>query len=88
MELAEALKQQGRLQDAQKVFGTARRIATTVRLDELIRGADAEFQQPVGDTAAGAQLPAPVGPPPAAKTDTTSKPGAKPPRQGSKRTPR
>jgi len=88
MELAEALKQQGRLPEAQKVFGTARRIATTVRLDELIRGADAEFQQPVGDTAAGAQLPAPVAPPPAAKTDTGSKPGANPPRQGSKRTPR
>src|SRR5512143_116531 len=77
MELAEALKQQGRIPEAQAVFNTSKRVATAVRLDELVRGAEAEFQQPVGDTARGAPLASPVSPPPAAPTDSTRKPGAK-----------
>jgi hypothetical protein len=78
MELAEALKQQGRLADAQSVFNTAKRVASAVRLEELVRGAEAEFTQPVGDTARGAPLPAGIAPaPPAATTDSTNKPGAK-----------
>ena len=55
MELAEALKTRGRLQEAQTVFNQAKQVAKTVRLDDLVRGAEAEFSQPVGDTAA-AQL--------------------------------
>jgi hypothetical protein len=77
MELAEALKQQGRLTEAQAVFNMSKRVASTVRLDELVRGAEAEFQQPVGDTARAAPLPAAIAPPPAVPTDSTNKPGAK-----------
>jgi hypothetical protein len=77
MELAEALKEQGKTAEAQAVFNTSKRVATAVRLEELVRGAEAEFQQPVGDTARAAPLPAAVAPPPAAATDSTNKPGAK-----------
>jgi hypothetical protein len=77
MELAEALKQQGKTAEAQAVFNMSKRVASTVRLDELVRGAEAEFQQPVGDTARAAPLPAAVAPPAPAKTDSTNTPGAK-----------
>ena len=78
LELAEALKSQGKQAEATDIFNLSKRIATAVRLEDLLRGAEAEFQQaPVGDTARGAPLPAPAGPPPAAKTDSLSKPGAK-----------
>jgi hypothetical protein len=77
MELAEALKQQGKLTQAQAVFNTSKRVASAVRLDELVRGAETEFQQTVGDTARPAQMPAVIGPPPAVPTDSTNKPGAK-----------
>ena len=77
LELAEALKSQGKPAEAADIFNLSKRIATAVRLEDLLRGAEAEFQQaPVGDTARAAPLP---GPPPAAKTDTLGKPGAKPP---------
>ena len=81
LELAEALKSQGKQPEALKVFNLSKQIATTVRLEELVRGAETEFQQvpSAGDTARGAALPAPAGPPPKAKTDTLSKPGAKKP---------
>jgi hypothetical protein len=79
IELAEALKSLGNAAEAQKVFGTSEAIAKTVRLEELVRPAEAEFQQSVsGDTARGAQLPSSgvpsLGP---AKIDTVSTPGAK-----------
>jgi hypothetical protein len=77
MELAEALKQQGKTAEAQAVFNMSKRVASAVRLDELVRGAEAEFQQPVGDTARAAPLPAAVAPPAPAKTDSTNKPGAR-----------
>jgi len=77
MELAEALKQQGKLTEAQSVFNTSKRVATAVRLDELVRGAETEFQQPVGDTARGAALPSAVAPPPAAPTDSANRPKPK-----------
>ena len=78
LELAEALKSQGKQAEAADIFNLSKRIATAVRLEDLLRGAEAEFQQaPVGDTARTAPLPAPAGPPPAAKTDTLSKPGAR-----------
>ena len=78
LELAEALKTQGKQAEATKVFNLSKQIATTVRLEDLVRGAEAEFQQtPAGDTARAAPLPAPAAPPTKAKTDTLSKPGAK-----------
>lgn len=78
IELAEALKQQGKPQEAMDVFNTSRRIATVVRLEDLLRSAEAEFSQPAGDTGRSQQLPASGAPTPApAKTDTLSKPGAK-----------
>ena len=78
LELAEALKTQGKQAEANKVFNLSKQIATTVRLEDLVRGAEAEFQQtPAGDTARAAPLPAPAAPPTKAKTDTLSKPGAK-----------
>jgi hypothetical protein len=63
----------GNIAEAQKVFGTAAQVAQGVRLGDLLRSAEQEFSQPVGDTARSQQLPAP----PAAKTDSQSKPGAK-----------
>jgi len=73
LELAEALKSQGKQPEAADIFNLSKRIATAVRLEDLLRGAEAEFQQaPVGDTARATPLPGP------AKTDTLSKPGAKP----------
>jgi hypothetical protein len=80
IELAEALKQQGRAADAKNVFNVARQIATTVRLDDLIRAAETEFNQvpAVGDTARALPLPTP-------KTDSLSKPGAKAPPAASKK---
>src|SRR4051812_39542641 len=46
MELAEAMRLQGKTQRAQSVFGQAKRIASAVRLEELIRGAETEFSTP------------------------------------------
>jgi hypothetical protein len=79
IELAEALKGQGNLAEATKFFQTARSIAHVVRLDDLLRPAEAEFSQPpVGDTSRSQLLPGTGAPAPApAKTDSLSKPGAK-----------
>ena len=78
LELAEALKEKGNYQRANQVFGTAKNIALAVRLDDLVKGAEASFQQPTGDTAKGAALPGaqPTAPPagPATKTATPTKP--------------
>jgi hypothetical protein len=78
IELAEALKQQANQKEARDVFDMSKRIATAVRLEELVRGAEAEFQAPAagGDTARSTPLPANVVPPapPAAKTATPTKP--------------
>jgi hypothetical protein len=53
-----------------------------VRLDDLIRAAEAEFNQvpSTGDTATALPLPAP-----APKTDSLSKPGAKAPPASAKK---
>jgi hypothetical protein len=82
IELAEALKAQGKLQEATNVFNTSKTIARVVRLEDLVKPAEAEFNQPVGDTARAQQLPAPTPPPTPAKTDSTNTPGAK--KQGAK----
>jgi hypothetical protein len=67
VELAEELRNQGRLPEAQKVFELSRRVAQAVRLSDLLRDAEAAFRQPLlppaGDTARGTQIP---GAPPAA----------------------
>jgi hypothetical protein len=75
VELAEALRGQGKLDEARSVFNTSKDLAKVVRLDDLLRPAEAEFNQPVGDTGRSQLLPAP------AKTDSTSKPGAKAPKK-------
>jgi len=83
IELAEALKQQGKPQEATSVFNTAKRIAQVVRLQDLLAAAETEFSQPVGgDTSRAQQLPGaqPAAPAPA-KTDSLSKPGAKAPKK-------
>jgi hypothetical protein len=77
VELAEALKMQGNRQKALDVFNQAKSIAKVVRLEDILRPAEAEFAAPVGDTAQSRILPAPITPPAAAKTDSASKPGAK-----------
>jgi hypothetical protein len=78
IELAEALKSLGQTQEASSVFNTSKQIATVVRLEDLIRPSEAEFDQPVGaDTARAQQFPAPSAPAAPAKTDSLSKPGAK-----------
>ncbi len=67
VELAEALKEQGNIAEARKVFSTAKDLAKVVRLDDLLRPAEAEFNVPAaGDTAKAQQLPAGVPLPPAA----------------------
>lgn len=77
MELAEALKQRGRLADAQKVFQSAKQVAHVVRLDELVRGAEAEFNAPTGDTARATQIP--IAPQtPAKKSEPAAPKGTKP----------
>src|SRR3954470_12578312 len=53
VELAEALKQRGDEKRATDVFNVAKKIAQTVRLDELVRGAEAAFQPGASDTARG-----------------------------------
>jgi hypothetical protein len=78
IELAEALRGQGRNSEAMKFFNTARQIAHVVNLDDLLRPAEAEFAQPLTGDTAGQALPNSSVPTPApAKTDTQSKPGAK-----------
>ena len=73
MELAEALKLKGDLKRAGDVFSMAKRIATVVRLQDLVRPAEAEFQQPAGDSARALQLPA-ARPPAAAQSEPPRKP--------------
>ena len=86
IEVAEALKGQGQNAEAQKFFTTARQIAHVVRLDELLRPAEAEFAQPAGgDTGRAQVIPNTEAPAPSpAKTDTLSKPGAKGATKGTK----
>ncbi|HEV8216688.1 MAG TPA: hypothetical protein VGP95_12660, partial [Gemmatimonadaceae bacterium] len=81
IELAEALKQQGKTADAKNVFDTARQIATTVRLEDLVRAAETEFNQTPsgGDTTRAVPIGDRAVPLPPAKTDSLSKPGAKKP---------
>ena len=68
MELADALRSHGQAAEAQQVFNTAKQVAVTVRLEDLVREAEAAYQHPVlppaGDTGRGAPLAAPA--------DTTS----------------
>lgn len=78
MELAEALKSHGQAAAAQQVFNQAKQVAQVVRLDDLVRGAEAEFSQPVGDTASAQLLPKPPAAKSNAKSDTPAKPKAKP----------
>jgi hypothetical protein len=87
IELAEALKGQGKTQQATSVFNTAHEVARVVHLDDLLRPAEQEFAQPlIGDTTKGQQLPATVAPP--AKTDSLSKPGANAAKPGAKAAPK
>ena len=73
LELAEALKTRGEAQKARSVFDQAKQVATVVRLDDLIRGAESEFAAPVGDTS-GASLLKPAPAAPAAKPSTPTAP--------------
>ena len=77
MELAEALKGRGDAARATEVFNTAKGIAKAVRLEELVRPAEAEFQQILGDSAKSAPLPGITTPPAAAPATKSSEP-AKP----------
>jgi hypothetical protein len=79
VELSEALKGQGNAPEAQKVFALTRQVAQTVRLDDLLRPAEQEFNTtPLGDSSRAQVLPSTgAPPPPPAKTDTTNTPGAK-----------
>jgi len=76
MELAHELRSRGQTAEAQKIFQTAKQIAETVRLGDLVRDAEASFNSPLippGDTAQARQLPAgrgtkaPASEPPKAK---------------------
>jgi hypothetical protein len=89
IELAEALKGQGKSAEATNVFATAREVARVVHLDDLLRPAEQEFAQPlVGDTTKGQPLPAAVPSPAPAKTDSLSKPGANATKPGAKAAPK
>jgi hypothetical protein len=71
IELAEALKMQGRTAQAKGVFNTSREVAQAVRLEDLLRGAEAEFNQPT-DTGAATPLPGAI--PAAPSQDSAAKP--------------
>jgi hypothetical protein len=77
IELAEALKIQGKTAEANNIFATSRQVARAVRLEDLLRGAEAEFNQMTGDTGRAAPLPGaiPVATPasPPAKRDSVGK---------------
>jgi hypothetical protein len=82
MELAEAFKSRGNRQRAMEIFGQSKKIASVVRLEDLVRGAEAEFSQPVGDTATDRALPmkpsiVPIAPA-AKKTESVTARGKKP----------
>jgi len=71
IELAEALKLQGRTAQAKNVFNMSREVAQAVRLEDLLRGAEAEFNQPT-DTGAATPLPGAI--PAAPSQDSAAKP--------------
>ena len=79
IELAEALKQQGKAAQANAVFNTARQVAKAVRLEDLLRGAEAEFNQ-MTDTGAATPLPGaiPGAAPGGAGHESASKAATKP----------
>jgi Protein of unknown function (DUF2723) len=79
MELAEALKSRGDATRAREVFDRAKKIATVVRLDDLVRGAEVEFAAPAGDTGTNTLLPKPAPTTPPAKSNTPTAPKAKKP---------
>ena len=54
IELAEALKTQGKTAQANSTFNTAKQVATAVRLDDLLRGAEQEFNQMTDTGGSGA----------------------------------
>jgi hypothetical protein len=60
------------------VFNTAKKIAQAVRLEELVRSADAEFQQILGDSVRSTPLPATTPPPSTAPAAPPAKTGAPP----------
>jgi hypothetical protein len=76
VELAEALKGEGQNAQALSVFRLSKQVANTVRLGDLVRQADSEFEPPLapGDTARAATIPTPPPAPSAgsAKTATTA----------------
>jgi hypothetical protein len=74
IELAEALKANGDTKKAADVFGLAKRVATTVHLEDLVRSAEKELFSPLGDTVAASPLPgATVPPAPKAEPTTPTK---------------
>jgi hypothetical protein len=80
LELAESLKGQGNTVAANRVFDLSKRVAITVRLEDLVKPAEAEFQQspaPTGDTSRGLPLLTPSAP--AAKAATPPPQATKPP---------
>jgi hypothetical protein len=81
IELAEALKMQGKTGQANAVFNSARQVAQAVRLEDLLRGAETEFNQ-MTDTGAATPLPGAIpGAVPGAAPSTresAGKPGTKP----------
>jgi hypothetical protein len=79
MELAEALKQRGNVERARQVFDKSKKIAQIVRLDDLVRGAEAEFAAPVTDTGLGAALTKPAPAAPAPKSNAPAAPKKKNP---------
>jgi hypothetical protein len=79
MELAEALKQRGNVERARQVFDKSKKIAQIVRLDDLVRGAEAEFTAPVADTGLGAALTKPAPAAPAPKSNAPAAPKKKNP---------
>ncbi|HEX3868520.1 MAG TPA: DUF2723 domain-containing protein, partial [Gemmatimonadaceae bacterium] len=88
VELAEALKTTGRTLQAQDVFQMAKKIAVTVRLEDLVKPSEAEFAPSRGDTATAAPIPglttpAPAAPSGSSKTAPASKTAPKtPPAKG------
>ncbi|MEO7085503.1 MAG: DUF2723 domain-containing protein [Gemmatimonadaceae bacterium] len=66
IELSEALKASGNAKGAAEVFATAKKVATTVHLEDLVKSAEAELFK--GDTVPSAAMPGLMQPTPPAQT--------------------
>ncbi len=79
IEIAEALKARGNPQRARDVFNTAKQIANTVQLSDLVKSAEVEFESSQGDTGKAMPLPGAIAPAAPAAANSAATPAKKAP---------